>query len=87
MSESLEDVLRRSAASGKLNHLSIAFTADGRWEAAYRGAAHADHRIVQHDDVAVAMICALTGRAAPAEAKKATKRLAEKPKPSVLDDL
>lgn len=69
--KTLEDVLRESAKSGRLNYLSIAFQ-KGQWEASYRGIENKDFRHVTHADVACAVRLALTGRAgdAPAAPKR-----------------
>lgn len=69
----VEDLLRESAASGKLNHLSISWTERG-WEVAYRGVATTDHRLFLHDDVVCALRGAMTGKAGDPPPKKSRKR-------------
>lgn len=70
----LETALRNSAKAGRLNHVSLAFTWDGKWEAAYRGVPHNDHRIVQHSDPVSALLAALTGKKIPEPVKRQASR-------------
>lgn len=58
----LESALRSAAKSGRLNYLSLSFTAKGTWEATYRGVADQDLRHVEHSDPASAIHSALIGR-------------------------
>lgn len=81
--KTIEDLLRAAAASGNLNHISIASTANGGWEAAYRGVATADHRIFQHADVVCALRGAMTGRPGDPPPKR---RKAAPPPPPPADD-
>lgn len=64
LSDDLAAAIRRSAKSGKLNHLSIAHTQDG-WDVRYRGVEDRDHRKVVHADPACALYEALTGKRSP----------------------
>ena len=70
----LETALRSAARSGRLNHLSLAVKWSGGWEAAYRGVANEDHRMVAHSDPVAALIGALTGRKVPEPEKPVRKR-------------
>lgn len=82
----LESTLRNSAKAGRLNHISLAVTWDGKWEASYRGAATEDHRIKGHSDPVSALLMALTGRTIE-EPKKTTKKREPKPVAApVVDD-
>lgn len=84
----LEDVLRDAARSGRLNHVSLAYTDKG-WEAAYRGASHGDHRMTTHADPACALRAALTGKPgeAPAVEKPKRARKVAAPVDDVFGDL
>lgn len=95
MSASLEDLIRKAAKSGRLNHLSIAFI-NGSWEASYRGVEDKDKRIVAHKDPVCALMESLNGRKvdAPKEVvPPKEKPVAKAPKPATpsvhdpLDDL
>ena len=70
----LESAIRNAAKSGRLNHVSLAVTWDGKWEAAYRGSTTGDHRIVGHSDPISALIGALTGRTPPEVVKKPSRQ-------------
>lgn len=65
---SVEITIRNLAKSGRLNHLSIAFTS-GQWEVSYRGVDHHDTKIVRHKDVIEALEAALKVRKPPKEEK------------------
>ena len=83
----LESTIRSIAKAGRLNHLSLAATWDGKFEASYRGVATDDHRIKSHSDPATALLMALTGRNID-EPKKATRKRESKPAaaPAVDDE-
>lgn len=84
----LESALRSAARSGRLNYLSLSFTAKGTWEATYRGVADQDLRHIEHSDPASAILSALSGRkvAEPKpEAKGKAKRQVEQPSTSLSD--
>lgn len=88
MSDDLGALLRRSATNGKLNHLSVSATHDGRWEAAYRGVDHKDHRIRSHSDVASAVMMAITGRAIPEPPQRPKRKAVKRAAPlDILEDL
>lgn len=88
MAKSLEEMLRESAKSGSLNHLSISYLHGGGFEVAYRGAMHADHRRASDADVVVALIEALSGRktAAPKPVKAAPKAKTAPAAPPARDE-
>ena len=94
LTDDLAAALRRSAKSGKLNHLSIAYTADG-WDVRYRGVEDRDHRKVVHGDPAAALYEALTGKRLPEslrepvvkETRKRSAAVIEKKDDDVLEDL
>lgn len=58
----IETALRKAAKAGRLNHVSLAATWDGKFEAGYRGITSEQHRTVKHADPVAALIGALTGR-------------------------
>lgn len=74
MSREIEDVLRDLAKQGRFSHLSLASTHDGQFEAAWRGVAGQDHRIVKHPDPVCALRGAMTGR--PGDVPKPARRKA-----------
>ena len=97
LTDDLASALRRSAKSGKLNHLSIAYTADG-WDVRYRGVEDRDHRKVVHSDPAAALYEALTGKRLPESLREALVKetgrkarsvtpVSEKKDDDVLEDL
>lgn len=81
----LETAIRSAAKAGRLNHLSLAVTWEGKWEASYRGVDHKDHRITTHSDPASALLMALTGRKVDEPKptpKKRRSKLVAPPKPA-----
>lgn len=72
MSSDLESTLRSMARSGRLNHVSVAFS-NGKWFGSYRGVENKDGRHFEASDPVAALMGALTGRkiAPVTEAKKA----------------
>lgn len=76
----LETAILNSAKAGRLNHVSLAVTWEGKWEASYRGVDHKDHRIITHSDPTSALLMALTGRKID-ESKATPQKRKKKPTP------
>jgi hypothetical protein len=87
--KSLEDILRAKAKSGDLNHVSLAFTNAGTWEAVYRGTLHNAHQRAESSDPVDALMSVLTGRKPAPVIKPAPvkQRKAKVPEPVIEQDL
>ena len=90
MSDTLENLMRSLAKSGRLNHLSVGYDIQtGGWFASYRGVLDADKRLVTHADPADALMAALSGKKPPPPPpppKKTRARPAPPPVAAPVDD-
>ncbi len=82
----LESTLRSMAKSGRLNHVSVAFS-NGKWSGSYRGVEDRDGRHFEANDVVSALMGALTGRKVAEPAAPSREKAPAKVKPKEDEDL
>lgn len=82
----LEDILRAKVKSGDLNHLSLAFTGAGTWEAVYRGTSQDGYKRAESSDPVDALMSVLTGRKPAPVVKPAPVKRRKVKAPEPVDD-
>lgn len=79
MAKNLEDVIRDLKRAGKLNHLTVGITKDGKFQAGFRDSTSAGYWMVTDPDPVTAMLKAIRGEGynhAVAKAEQSTKKKA-----------